>query len=297
MSDSKSKTTTSSQRLRLIRRKRLALEQLIEFTKNISLQSRILQDVLVLSRPSQVIPDKIREHLMYLVNTIQNLSDGDLNQHLIRVDQLVRQGVETIVNISQHLEQFDANSQSIIKEINHIKETITLFKNRTELSLALRLVLKNKGLQPQRLVVNFSQESISEQIGELKNEEQKCSNSLRNHIQDVIIECDLLLSLDGIASELKGELKQVKEVMQQNIEHLNSGKSIETIPVNFEAVNIEDSSPSAIEPIYEAKETSIEIKKTTATATPTKIEPQKKPETFLQRLTNWLNSPWNQGWK
>ena len=293
MSDSKSKAITSSQRLRLIQRKRLALEQLIEFAKNVSLQSKILEDVLVLSRPSQVIPDKIREHLMYLVNTLQNLSEDELNHRLIRVDKLVQQGVEAIINISQHLEQFDSNSQSIIQEINRIKGIIVLFKKRTELSLALRLVLKEQGLQPQRLVVNFSQELISEQIGELKKEEHKCTNSLRNHIQDVIIECDLILSLDGVASELKGELKQVKVVMQQNIDHLNSGKSIETMPVNFEAINIGDSSPSAIEPVYEEKEPSIEIKK----PKPAKIESQKKPQQFTQRLKNWLNSPWNQGWK
>jgi hypothetical protein len=299
MTDSTTETITSSQHLRLIRRKRLALEQLIDFAKNISLQSRILEDVLVLSRPSQAIPDKIREHLMFLVNTLQNLSEDELQQRLIRVDQLVQQGVKAIINISQTLEQYEKNPQTIFKEINRIKELIILFKKRTELSLALRLVLKEQGLMPQRLEINFSQELIAERVVELKEEEIICSNSLRNHIQDVIIECDLLLGIDGVAAELKGELKQVKVVMQQNLQHLDSGKSIESMPVNFEAINIGESSPIIEETPYvvkdTVKDTQVKIKEKKEKKE-TIVTPLKNPENFLQRLINWLNSPWNAGW-
>jgi len=288
-----STTITSSQHLRLIRRKRLALEQLIDFVKNISLQNRVFEDILVLSRPSQSIPKKRQNKLMYLVNTLQNLSEDELKQRLIRVDQLVKQGISEIIEINQTLAKYESDPELIINEIKRIKELIILFKKRTELSLALRLLLKEQGVNPQRLVINYSQELIAEQVTKLKEEELKCSQSLRNHIQDVIIECDLLLGLEGLAAELKGELKQVKVVMQMNLEHINAGKSIDSMPINFEAINLGESSPIIEEPSLTPKKVSSSIKKHKQKKETT----QDKPETFFKRLINWLNSPWNQGWK
>lgn len=292
---------TSKQRLTLLKRKRHALEQLIEFSKNISSQTNALEDVMVLIRPSQQIDDTIRQDVMYMVETLQNLSEDELQQRLSRVDELVQEGIQAIIDITESVEDTEFDNQTIKEQIQQIRILIRLFKKRTELSLALRIVLQERGIVPERLHIEFSQETIVEHVQQLKEEEHKCRATIRNHIEDVIIDCNTMLNFQGISDDLSGELKQVKLVMQQNLEHIDAGNSIENLPINFEAIELGESSPGLDEELFNEQP-----QPTTTTEPNNPSEPahskqdsidSNKEASLLKRASTWLNTPWNVSWK
>jgi hypothetical protein len=294
----------TEQKLRLIRRKRLALEQLIAIGKNINGQGNILSDILVLSRPSQTISKKVKQSVMHMVQTLQELSIAELKQRLIIIDQLVAQGSQEIINLTFNSDFLPQNLEDLSCEVEHIKQLITVFKKRTELAIALRLVLQEMGVSTQRLQVEFSQEILLIRVSELKREERSCRNNIHKRIEEVIDDCDTLIKSGIINAALEAELKQVKSVMQQNIEHLAAGKSIDSMPINFEAIEVGDTSPSLDmvlvdqeNPIIENNsgnevQTIIPEPDLTDSSTSTAVN-----QSFTKRLTNWLNAPWDVGWK
>jgi hypothetical protein len=141
---------------------------------------------------------------------------------------------------------------------------------------------------------------------ELNQEEKQCRNNISAHIREVINDCDLLLSLSKTPDYLRSELTQVKQVMQQNIEHLEAGKCIDDMPVNFEVIDIEDTAPDYSErsPISEKNSEGIDVK----TKSPKKsmiTHPQIKAaiktkarentSSFFARVKSWLGLQYTNG--
>lgn len=297
----------TAHKLQLIRRKRYALEQLIDIGKNIIAQGNALNDILVLSLPSQKIPEKTRKRVLHMVHTLQDLSIDELTQRLKIIDQLVEQGSKEIVNFSFDRDAASHNTDDIIIIVEHIKQLISVFKKRTELAIALRLTLQEMGVTTQRLHAGFSQELLSKRVGELKQEEIQCRDNIYSHIKDVIEDCNLLLTVGSMSPTLEAELKHVRSVMKQNLKHLETGKSINSMPVNFEVIEIGDSSPH----IQTTKTKTPLNNKTEDIIIPDITAPKTQEHTigeksalkqtihpsFLKRVLNWLNSPWNVGWK
>jgi hypothetical protein len=208
----------TSQQLALIRRKRKVLEQLIEFSKNLLQQERAFEDLLLLSKPSQNIPQKTRDDLVKALDALQNLSDEQLQERLIKVDALVQSGARGIYSITQSIESFDHSAQDINSKIDQIKEIAARFRKRAKLAIALRLKLQERGLVTERLNLIISQDSISERIAQLKTDETACRKNISTHIQETICDCNSLLSSKDVPVSLREELTLVKDVMQQNLE-------------------------------------------------------------------------------
>ena len=305
--------TDTSQNLALIRRKRKVLEQLIDFSKNLLQQERALDDLLLLSKPSQNIPQRVRDDLVKAVETLQNLSDEQLQERLIKVDELVQSGARGIYFITQNIDSFDHSAQDINSKIDQIKEIASRFRKRAKLALALRLTLQERGLVTERLKLDVSQDSISERIIQLKSDEATCRKDISAHIQETITDCNGLLSSKDLPASLREELTLVKDVMQQNLEHLSSGKSIDSMPVNFEIIDFGETAPGLptehklsptrhTEPTQETNPKPEEIARPprkTRTPPPITHSPHHKPNppSFIKRVKIWLSTPWNVGWR
>ncbi|MFT7559707.1 MAG: hypothetical protein ACI93R_001620 [Flavobacteriales bacterium] len=306
-------TPDTSQQLALIRGKRKVLEQLIEFSKNLLQQERALEDLLLLSKPSQNIPQKVRNDLVKALEALQNLSDEQLQERVIKVDELVQSGAQGLYSITQNIESFDHSAQDINSKIDQIKEISARFRKRAKLAIALRLKLQERGLVTERLKLSISQDSIAERIAQLKTDESTCRKNISAHIQETISDCDSLLSSKDVPTSLREELTLVKGVMQQNLEHLSAGKSIDSMPVNFEIIDFGDTAPGL--PIEPEPLTEPNITQTT-TATEKKLREERpkplkaakhiaavattqstptarmlNPPSLIERTKIWLNSP------
>ncbi|MFT5691086.1 MAG: hypothetical protein ACI92E_000411 [Oceanicoccus sp.] len=309
-----SSSLDSNQKLRLIRRKRHALEQLINFSKNILQQEQALDDLLLLSKPSQSIPDKIRRDLIRLVDSQQELSDHQLQERLARVDPLVQSGTRGIMAFTQSIEEIDPSNRDIFSKIDHLKEVTSRFRKRAKLAIALRLSLQERGLVTERIKLDFDQDSLADRIFELKNEEKKCRGNIGAHLQDMVVDCENMLAVGKIPKQVQDELVLVKEVMLENIKHLKSGKSLDTMPVNFEIIDIEESAPvpgSMDGSPFEQSDSNLPAEdqqksnahqKTKLSASVSSdsnnieiAESQKKLD-FFTRFGIWLNSPWSVTW-
>ena len=83
--------------------------------------------------------------------------------------------------------------------------------------------------------------------------------------------------------------------MQQNLAHIDAGKTISELPCEFESVTMQ-SKPSMVEPASEDQPVSSPQAKQIVDVSE-QISQQKPVRGFIQRLRNWLNSPWSKSWK
>ena len=132
----------SNVHLSLLKRKRYALEQLIEFSKNIVDQGQALDDILVLSRPSQAIPDKIRLQLMEMVKSLEDYPDSELQERLTKIDKLVESGVASVIVLAQSVESSTKyRNESSEKRNNTITTTFTVYVTLIILLLLVQAIV------------------------------------------------------------------------------------------------------------------------------------------------------------
>lgn len=268
------------QRVNLLRRKRHALALLVAFSKNIAQQGNALNDILVLGLPSQKIPEKIRTELIRAVDALKKFNDKELQKRLSKIDKLVNSGVKWVVTLAQSVDQFEDDRHKVISTVDHIEKMNTEFRKRAELALATRIVLHDRGLTTERLQLKYDQEMIAERLLQIRHEEHECRKIIATHINNIVHECDDLLLSNNMPNHLQKELLEVKRVMLENLEHLKIGRSLDTLPFNFEVIVMDS-------PEFMISETPI----------PDEPPEVKTHNSFWAHLKSWLNTPWSVSWK
>ncbi|WP_144395289.1 hypothetical protein [Pleionea sediminis] len=239
---------TGQQELELIRRKRKALEQLIRFAKQIVRQESAMQDVLQLAKPSQRISKQCYRYLKVLNKKETALTTPEIEQQLSKLDVIVSKQVAKLFSLSYGAIK-NISDESLEIELKKIKTLLDGFKQRTELAVALRLVLHERGVVTQRLVLPIPQEALYSKIDQLKEEETQVREQVRLKIESIIDDIKVMRQSEALPESMKNELKTIHQVMLNNLSHIKSGKKIEDMPVNFEVIDMgEELSSSVNEP-------------------------------------------------
>ncbi|MCW9016176.1 MAG: hypothetical protein OQJ89_04365, partial [Kangiellaceae bacterium] len=214
--------------------------------------------------------DKVEQSVVRAISKILALTNIDVNK--LRDEQLSNIDIDTFT--------------SFIDE----------FKRRTQNSLAIRYVLRNRGVAIAPFHLPIPQEEISEQIEQLKQKEKKCIKQIRSEIQTIIGDTKDMLLVDNLPEGMQEELINVRKAMEVNIAHLDKGGSVVDIPNVFEIIVLET---KTVAPIAE-EEPSPSEESSTKTPSPvieTATETKQQPKSFWWMLKTWLSSPWSTSWK
>ncbi len=318
-----SNSSQAPRQLKKLTDKRLALESLIKITVSIQAQQQSLIELSAIARPSQEFPPKLIAHVKQLGSRIGDLPVPELIQRLDAIEQVISTGLKKLLILAK-IDVKDLRSKKLANlSIDDFVDAIDDFKRRTQTALALRFILKDRGVAIAPFDLAVPQEAITAHIEALKVKEKGCTKQIRKEITDVIKDTDLLLASDSFTEPMKSDLLQVRKAMQVNIEHLDSGGTIAEIPNIFETVVLEsqvydvnpinkpeeeDSNQKASKDKTRNEELESDLKaqaksdvKAKLNAAKKKISSNKpketKPMTFWQRFGLWLSSPWSVSWK
>ena len=262
-----------SETLQTVTDKRLALESLINITCSVQNQHKALSEVALAARPSQQFPKKIVSYFKAIEQHMAGTDSTGLLQKLEIVEAAINRSIGKLLNLAKINVNQLRNDEINNIDIDSFKNFIDDFKRRTQTSLALRFILKKRGMAIAPFKVPLPQESIAAQIDALKEKERKCVKQIRSEIQVIIKDTQDLLLLDQLPPEIRKELENVKKAMQVNIEHLDNGGSVTEIPNVFEIITLES------EPAYTSDQSSKEENSNTksVTAETSEIESPTQP--------------------
>ncbi len=314
-------------KLQQITDKRVALESLIKIACNIENQQKALNEVAQAARPSQDFPKSLLNHYKALQKRMENIEPENLILKLEKVESSLGESVINIISLTK----IDVNElrdhQIENLDIDAFQNFINQFKQKTNTSLALRLILKNRNLLIPPFKLPVSQEQIALEIENLKTKERDCVKQIRSEINSIIDDTQQLLQQTGLPQAIIDELNKVKKGMVVNLEHLDKGGSIHEVPNTFEIITLESPPPLPHETVHVQSDNSKEkpsvtkeshdLKTSTKTANNTQANPAQKKtpaNSTLQRASQqatseetpqksywwifklWLRTPWKTSW-
>jgi len=302
---------TTSQ-LSALTKKRLALESLIKITVSLQTQQQSLQELSAIARPSQDFPAKLLIHVKQLSKRIGDLPVAELIKRLESIEHVMTSNMDKLLLLAKVDIGKLRDAQLVNLSLDDFIDSIDNFRRRTQTAMALRYLLKDRGVAIAPFSLALPQESLFDHIEALKEKESGCVKQIRKEMVSVIKDSDAMIKNKKISQEMKKEILKVRQAMVVNLEHLDNGGSVADIPNVFETIVLESSS---VEPIVmegpvdtptnnlNAHKVDAKINKTEQLKSKYKSEEtdnsktQNKPESFWGLVKLWLSSPWSKSWR
>ncbi|WP_207060914.1 hypothetical protein [Motiliproteus sp. SC1-56] len=243
MSSEKTQTDAFSQ-LNELTHKRAALEKLITIAASINSQQAAMGDLSVIARPSQEIPSKTVRNLHAFEEKHARLSDEELRQWLASAETTIKKTVEHLAQVAQlDLHQLREGALKGL-DLEGFKKLVVDFDRRTQTALALRYLLKNRGVMLEAFKLPFPQETVIERIEVLRRQEKYCITQIKAEAKSIIDDTRALLGSPALSDKQKQQLVAVEQAMQANLEHLARGGSVADLPSKFEVVVVDSELPA-----------------------------------------------------
>ena len=294
-------TEKISNELSKLTQKRLALESLIRITASIQIQQQSLLELSAIAKPSQEFPVKLLNQIKLLSNRIGKLPIPELIVRLEKIELIMAQNLKNVLLLANIDTNQLRDEQLVGISIDEFIDAIANFKRRTQIAVALRFILKDRGVAIAPYTLSIPQESIVGHIESLRTKEQSCVKKIRKEIVHIIKDSEAMMKMDGLTEKMKLEINDVTKAMKVNLNHLDSGGSVKDIPNVFETIVLESDgkNTSQQEPCEEDKTTNTakdqEADKTKDESKRIEI-PVLPTNSFWILFKKWLSSPWNVSW-
>ncbi len=299
MSLSISQSADISSQCQQLEHKRQLLSKLIQFSQDVSRQTQGLEDLLLLTRPSQEFPPRIKKSLSQLKQKLAGYSEPQLRYQVTKQEQRIQVLLQSIVGYVEQIQHYNPDAVEDFTFPNSVTEQLNQFKKLNQTAVAMRAVLQEQGIILPPLKAGLPQDWLAEQIADLKETNRALRKRVKRHIHDMISDSHRLLAREDLPDALRDCLSQTEQAMRDNLQHLQDGGSTHNLPHDFEALEITalpiDStghSPPQSDP---SSDTAAEHQE--PLPLPDVEEPPTHRRGFFQRLTVWLSSPWETRWK
>lgn len=300
MSDAHTNSINPTAELEQIQSKRRALLQLVKITAALNRLLQGLQSVLLLGRPSSAIPPKVVEQFQSMGEKLQEHSTDTLKNTLSSTDLRILGNVKQVLNFSRmeetELNKHIGNSGSNMQnKHNHSLESYSAdFRREAQTSIALRLALKSRNVIIKALKLPIAESFLQQHIAALDQREIECRRRIQREIICLDYDINNLLQRPDCPNDLKHKLLVIKTNLQQNMQHIASGKQIEDLPMLYESIELS----AAPQDVAQVEAASHSVSETTNSASLKEAINKTEPSTnVLQRIWKWLKSPMDVKWK
>lgn len=299
MSNAHTHTINPTTELELIQRKRTALQKLVRLTSTLNRLLQGLQAVLLTGRQIADIPVKIVEQFQSLGEKLQGHSTDTLKNTLSTTDLRMQSDIKHVLQLtrmddaelSKHI---GGTGSKLVDKLNQNLETYASeFKKKAQTSIALRMVLKARNIITRALKLPVPESFLEQQISALDIREAECKKRIHRDMHSLDHDIDNLLQREDCPDKIRQHLMLIKNNMKKNIQHFESGRQLDEMPIMFESIEL-SASPRDVAEV----EAEIQPPAPTPTETTIPIAPEKMQQRrFFARIWFWLKSPMSVKWK
>ncbi len=320
-------------RLQNLAAKRETLEGLIGIAQGLTRLEKAFQDVIVASRPSQRIPDRVKQYIANLNEKVKNLPDEPLVGRMGKIDGRLSKGVKYVLKLADL--DTDKPSVSIPKPPSpqDFRKLLYGFKNSTQQTVALRAIAQGRGIPVQPIKLPIQQEAIFKKVERLKAQEEHSREVITGGLKEFIADAEAIAYNERFPEDMRETAKEASTQMRENLELIESGKPFDELPNPFESVSVDASDNTELyaelseppkEQVSESTSEKPKASKKQSGAEPENAEPvssnpstgesvvlekatpkpQKKqhkmqdtPNGLWKRINFWLDSSWDVNWK
>lgn len=296
-----------SEELRAIHEKREALLRIVKITQAVERLLKGMQAVLLMGQPAGSIPKQALKAYESLSGKTAMLPTTHLKARLEKLDAHVLGILEWILEHagieSSLLEQTITDPHEAVKTSDsHTEQMLNEFRRSAQTSVALRILLRERGESSPPLKLTLPQDIIKRQITSLEAREKECRKQIESNIENIQQATQRILQNEDASEEFKATIKLIQDNLQRDLQHIQAGKSIDDLPMIIEVVELQDqysaeepevSPPSKNEQVAVVEGPTNDVPKTT-NKSPNR---QRVKRGFFGKLFYWISTPLSVKWK
>lgn len=224
---------SSSKDLKILEEKREALERAVKIALNIERLQGSLEATLLMGKPAADLPEDAQATLAELEESIKSQPVSKLKESLAALERLVQS------RLSRILELAEMDAEALVSpDVGDIEGLLNDYRKQAQTAVALRVLLHSRGESSAPAELHVPVEQIRARLTVVEQKERAYRKIIKNEIVTMITETERMLANPGLAPAMRQLLLASNEDMQRNLEHLDSGKKITTMPVSIEIIEM-----------------------------------------------------------
>lgn len=294
------KEVNISNELKALEQKKSALEKIMKIGRAVEQLRYSLEAAVLLGKPTAAISSQALHIFEALSEKIRIQPTKKIQESVKKLDALIANHLNAILELAQPENHAELQEQIASDDAlaSHIDKLIQDYRKNSQTSVALRVVLRERGVPTSPIKWSINTESIRAQITQLSQRESHYRKKVKSEI--------ILLQHDALSIANNGNLPQptrnsaayMHKMLQKDLDHLNAGKDLASMPFFVEVVELQESKPEESRQDNEAKPQQ-PPPPASATVPPiqsTQTEPQKKSG-FMHKLWRWTTTPPSVTWQ
>lgn len=291
---------SSSQDLKSLEDKREALERAVKIALNIERLQGSLEATLLLGKPAADLPEDALATIEELEGSIKSQPLNRLKESLAALEQRVQSRLGQILRISE----MDAEALAA-PGAPEIETLLNDYRKQAQTAVALRVLLHSRGETIPPAELHVPAEQIRARLTVVEQKERVYRKIIKNEIVTMITETRRMLANEGISATMRQFLLASSEELQLNLDHLDAGKKITTMPVAIEIIEMGEREITSFDtsPAQTTELPAVQKQHLIAPMESTPLPP--RPETappserlgFFARLWRWATTPDHVTWR
>ncbi len=295
--------------IRALEEKRETLERAIKIALNIEQLHKSLEATLQMGQPSADIPEEALTIFESLESSTHGMPLEKLKQNLASLEQAVKSKLAGILEVAEMDDDALLASDPITTH-----KLLNNFRKLAQTAVALRVLLHSRGETTDATELHVPAEQIRAKLAVITQKEKAYRKVIKTEIISMISETKRLLTIPDISDSMRNFLTTSSANLQNNLNHLESGKNITTMPVAIEMIEMGEAEITTLDTSGSAtttppKDEAAAVNKTPSLQKQTLLVPMETPQKpqpgtqtakkkkGFQRIWEWATTPDEVTWE
>ena len=296
-----SQNINPAEELKIIEEKREALEKAIRVALAIERLQNGIEAAMHMGNETVDIDPKAQQLVDELNPDTKALSNNKLKESLANLEAVVRTRLKHILQIST-MDEYELVSAAQ----GRVEQLVTEYQKKAQTALAIRILLGSRGEPTHPLQTDVAPSELRERVNALSAKEKVYRQAIKTELTSMIEDTVRLLARTDLPEKMRAMMETSKLDFEDNIIHLNTGKSITTLPVAIEIIEMSDDQISNVNTQANTNSTAPDVEKRTVRSAPEppplrsakeQLEELKQKQGFFSQLWHWVTTPSNVKWK
>ncbi len=292
-----------AEELKSIEQRRSALEKAVRVTLAIERLQNGIEAAMQMGKEAVDIDPKAKRLMDELEPETKSLPSNKLKETLAHLEAIVRTRLTHILKISA-MDEHELISVTGEK----VEALVTEYQKKAQTALAVRVLLATRGEFTPPIKTEVAPHYLRKRISALSAKEKVYRKAIKTELTSMIDDTVRILARTDLPEKMRITMEAAKLDFEDNLIHLNTDKSISTLPVAIEMVEMSDHQISRVSTQSMANGSDPHIEKqalfnTSEPPPPPMASEQlvslnlKQKQTFFVRLWRWATTPSTVKWK
>lgn len=297
------KEVNISEELKALEHKKSALEKVMKIARAVEQLRYGLESVVLLGKPTGSISNQAMHIFEALSEKIRIQPTKKIQVCVKSLNATIANNLNTVIELAKPENQAELHEQvaSDNELAAQIDKLIQDYRKGAQTAVALRVVLRERGVPTSPVNWSVDVERIRTQLSQLASQETHYRKKVKSEIILLQHDTAAVANNANLPQPVRDSAAHMHKMLQKNLKHLDAGKDIASMPFFVEVVEMHESSPTAPQDETHAEshpqQESINPQPPVPRAAQSALHTQKNKPGLIHKLLRWSTTPPSVTWQ